>query len=219
MDVHWEQNDLCYTQVSLDATDVLPDGTEMFFTVITTFVETLLNTIMPLCLFPPNFWPSHIKKLINILCLCQRWLPTCEAVERDSKWCWKGTDLCWPAWLEAAGPCSTAGPWTTATSRTGRRSTGQVSPTAHESLLPPSPPSTQPRWLGSSSGRHSSFLLLCRSWHLWSWSRELLTNPPWCQLLEVISLPFHHLSCQGHMKRGVKGAKLPDNRSHVDPSW
>lgn len=80
---------------------------------------------------PPEL---YIHIVYWFLSLYQRWLRTCEAVERGSKWCWKETDLCWPAWLEAAGPCSTAGPLTTATSQTGRRSTGWFSSTAEESL-------------------------------------------------------------------------------------
>lgn len=46
MDVRLEQNDLCYTQVALDAWNLLPDRSEMFYAAITTFPQTLLNTIM-----------------------------------------------------------------------------------------------------------------------------------------------------------------------------
>lgn len=93
---------------------------------------------MPFLWHTVSSGPSELRiDIIDwFLSVYQRWLRTCEAVERSSKWCWKETGLCWPAWLEAAGPCSTAGPLTTATSQTGRRSTGWFSPTAAESLGP-----------------------------------------------------------------------------------
>lgn len=89
---------------------------------------------------------SNIKNnIFSFLCLsCQRWLPTCEGVGWGSRWCWRETDWCWPAWLEEAGLCSTAGLSTTATSPTGHHSTGQLSRLAgltfcHGSLLSPFP--------------------------------------------------------------------------------
>lgn len=65
---------------------------------------------------------------------CQRWPPTCEGMDCCGRWCWRETDWCWPAWLEAAGLCSTAGLSTTATSPTGRRGTGQSSRISSGSL-------------------------------------------------------------------------------------
>lgn len=51
IDVHLELNDLCYTQVAPDAMNLLPDRSEMFYTVITTFVQTLLNVFIYLFIF------------------------------------------------------------------------------------------------------------------------------------------------------------------------
>lgn len=122
--------------------------------------------------------------------MCQRWPPTCGAVGRDNEWCWKGTGWCWAAWLGAAGPCSTAGASTTATSPTGRRSTGELSPAAGESLcilhfLPPHP---HPSSTGLT-GRLSSVRLLVPGFrystapHASGADPESRwrTPPPWCQ--------------------------------------
>lgn len=78
---------------------------------------------------------NNIFSLSVSLFVRQRWLPTCAGVDRGSRWCWRETGWCWPAWLEAAGLCSTAGLSTTATSLTGHHSTGQLAPTGSDWLF------------------------------------------------------------------------------------
>lgn len=96
---------------------------------------------------------------------------------------------------------------------------------------PSSPPSARSLWLGSPSGRHSSFSLLVPGFRYstaldtfgadpescWRTRHDVSHQGPLSQsmtYLGVISFPCHRLSCQGQMNGGVKGVKLPDNWSH-----